>query len=83
MRLFNSHKASPSIDPLHHLSRQLDGELMETSTRYEPEAFAEHRVPADPYLEFLARRDEERAREEQPAIRWVYRYENGRAAVVQ
>ena len=82
MRLFNSHKSSPSTDPLHQLSCQLDTSAQESCSRYEPEVFAERRLPADPYLEWVARRAEERERDEQPAVRWVYRHENGRTAVV-
>jgi hypothetical protein len=73
MRLFNSSKASQP-DPLHELSRELDTDLQVACSRYEPDVLTEQRVPVDPYLEWAARRDEQRELEDPTTVRWVYRY---------
>jgi hypothetical protein len=64
MRLFLSQKISPPTDPLDELSSQLNVDLQQDCSRYEPEVFAERRVPVDPYLEWAAQRAAERERED-------------------
>ena len=42
-------------------------------TRHEPYAFTERALPRDPYAAWLQQREEDRQRDENVRIRWVYR----------
>jgi hypothetical protein len=44
-----------------------------TMTRHEPQAFTERAFPRDPYAAWLEQREADRQRDEDAAIRWVYR----------
>jgi hypothetical protein len=41
-------------------------------SRHEPQALTERAFPRDPYAEWLAQRETDRDRNEQPSVRWVH-----------
>jgi hypothetical protein len=45
----------------------------EALSRHEPQALTERVFPRDPYIAWLAQREEEREREADAPIRWVHR----------